>query len=259
MQWWHATNHNQGLSCSTWLEHVCTCIWSMSTKHGTNLGANIKTHFLNCGGKHLVRGKNTLCGDWSVKSDDLVPQCGVQGFVGRCGALRRRMNVHPDSRLKVWQILHLSKFWPWWLLVNSSSWLSLTELVWRDEEKPLNNIEGRDSLGVGEPVLSLLRCWKRRAGRILPSGTDSSSCCISAHFGGFRSPSHQIYSCRAGELVPGEKPDERIKTQNITKDDSIPLCSHVCQSTGSRWTERGSRQMMVKPMWLWSGVIDSFS
>lgn len=37
-------------------------------------------------GKHLVSSKNTSCGGWSVKSDELVPECGVQGFVGRRGA-----------------------------------------------------------------------------------------------------------------------------------------------------------------------------
>lgn len=94
------------------------------------------------------------------------------------------------------------------------------------------------SSGVEGLVVPHLRCWNKRAGRILSTGTDSSSCCISGHFRGFRSPSHQIYSSRARKLVPGEKPEKRIKTQNIRKDDSIPLCSPVCQSTGSRWEQK---------------------
>lgn len=35
------------------------------------------------------------------------------------------------------------------------------------------------------------------------------------------------------ELIPGEKPDKRMKTQNITKADSVPFSLPVCRSTGN--------------------------
>lgn len=115
--------------------------------------------------------------------------------------------------------------------------------VARLEEKsgnPTAAIDGsvKSHQGVEGWVVPLLRCWNKKAGKILSSGTDSSSCCISGHFGGFRSPGRRIYSYRAWELIPGEKPDKRIKTQNITKDDGIPLCSPVCRSTGTRWEQK---------------------
>lgn len=35
------------------------------------------------------------------------------------------------------------------------------------------------------------------------------------------------------ELIPGEKPDKRMKTRNITKADSVPFGLPVCRSTGN--------------------------
>lgn len=35
------------------------------------------------------------------------------------------------------------------------------------------------------------------------------------------------------ELIPGGKPDKRMKTQNITKADSVPFGLPVCRSTGN--------------------------
>lgn len=146
-----------------------------------------------------------------------------------------------DSRLKVWQMLRLSE----------SGLGSRLREVWADcprrgsswgkKKGNLNAaIDGnvKSHQGVEGWVVPLLRCWNKRAGKILSSGTDSSSCCISGHFGGFRCPGRRIYSYRAWEQIPGEKPDKRIKTQNITKDDSIPLCSPVCRSTGTRWEQK---------------------
>lgn len=35
------------------------------------------------------------------------------------------------------------------------------------------------------------------------------------------------------EPIPGEKPDKRMKTRNITKADSVPFGLPVCRSTGN--------------------------
>lgn len=35
------------------------------------------------------------------------------------------------------------------------------------------------------------------------------------------------------ELIPGEKPDKRMKTRNITKADSVPFGLSACRSTGN--------------------------